>query len=70
MPTKSYGVDLIVDMKKDEKMKNIPVIVVTGTEANSLLSASLGEMTTSYLHKPVEEAEIQAALLNSIKVSL
>ena len=59
------GMDFIVDhLKKHEKFQNIPIIVTTSSDEDSLLKHSLKGLTYRYLHKPIEEEEIREAIDN------
>ena len=60
------GADLITDMLNNDQLKNIPIIVVTGTNKDSLVKVSYEKYVSAYLHKPVERNE----LFDSIKKCL
>jgi len=62
MPGKN-GADLINDMLAHEKLKSIPIIVVTGTKEDSFVKASFEQHVHAYLHKPIDKNK----LLKSIK---
>lgn len=62
MPDKT-GMDLIFDViRKNPSTKNLPVVVTTGVEPNSLISHSLKSFTFRYLFKPISIEELKEAL--------
>jgi len=57
------GADLINDMLADDKLKNTPIIVITGTAEDSFVKISFEKYVDAYLHKPIDKEK----LLNSIR---
>ena len=57
------GADLVTDMLKNNKFKDIPIIVVTGTSKSSLIKSVIKKYVHAYLHKPI----FKDVLLNAIK---
>ncbi|XOV95175.1 MAG: response regulator [Bacteroidota bacterium] len=62
MPEKN-GADLIVYMKSVNQLKDIPIIVLTGSGTESLLRTSLEPMVNHYLNKPVSPEQLLKVLL-------
>jgi CheY-like chemotaxis protein len=60
------GADFINDILKNNRLKDIPIIVITGTSKNSFIKTFFAEHIQAYLHKPIDKA----SLLNSIKEAL
>lgn len=61
MPEKT-GMDLILDvMQKDESLKDIPIIVTTGTKPQSFIADTLKSVTFRFLFKPVKVEELEEA---------
>lgn len=64
MPHKT-GMDLIVDeIQKNPQTKNLPVVVTTGIEPDSIVTFTLKPYTHRYLFKPVKQAELEEAILS------
>ena len=57
------GTDFINDLLKNTRLKEIPIIVITGVANDSFVNAFYKEYVYSYLQKPVDKIE----LLKSIK---
>ena len=55
MPDDWNGVDLIVQIRETNKLKDLPVIVITSTKINGLLQKSIENMVSYYLQKPVKQ---------------
>lgn len=56
------GLELLRELKKSEKLKNVPVVLVTteGTESKVLQALSLG--AAGYIRKPFTPLQMQEAL--------
>jgi len=67
MPDAWNGVDLIVHIRESNKLKDLPVIVITSTKINGLLQKSIENMVSDYLQKPVKQNLLKPAIINSIK---
>ena len=64
MPHKT-GMDLIIDeIQKHPKTKNLPVVVTTGIEPDSIVTVTLKPHTYRYLFKPIAEEELKEAILS------
>ncbi len=64
MPQKT-GMDLILDVfQTNPKTKNIPVVVTTGVESDSLITQSLKNLTYRYFQKPITIKQITDAFEN------
>ena len=48
------GADLINDMILHKQLKDIPIMVVTGTSEGSFVKESYEKYVSAYLHKPIE----------------
>jgi response regulator RpfG family c-di-GMP phosphodiesterase len=48
------GADLINDMICHKQLKDIPILVITGTSKDSFIKASYENYVSAYLHKPIE----------------
>ncbi|PCI94907.1 MAG: hypothetical protein COB15_12700 [Flavobacteriales bacterium] len=48
------GADLINDMIYDQKLKDIPIMVITGTPKDSFVKTFYERHVSAYLHKPIE----------------
>ncbi|MCO6500580.1 MAG: response regulator transcription factor [Vicingus serpentipes] len=59
------GADLMSNMFADEKLKNIPIIVITGTREDSFVKHSFEKYVHAYLHKPVDKVELFKAIESS-----
>jgi response regulator RpfG family c-di-GMP phosphodiesterase len=67
MPDKT-GMDLIVDViQKNPKTKDLPVVVTTGYEENSLVTFTLKPYTHRFLFKPIKQYELEEAITSIIK---
>lgn len=63
MPGKT-GMDFVVDeVLKDDKYKNIPVIITTNALPDSLASQVMKPLVFDYLIKPIEQEMIQKTIL-------
>ena len=56
------GADLMTKMFADERLKDIPIIVITGTREDSFVKMSFEKYVYAYLHKPI----VKDKLLNMI----
>lgn len=61
------GADLINDMLADEKLKSIPIIVITGTGKDSYVKASFEKYVYAYLHKPVDNKKLIASIKGCVR---
>ena len=61
MPDRN-GMDLIMDLKADEKTRNLPIIVITSVDTNSVLLKALEGLILGYLIKPVDPQELNYLL--------
>ncbi len=52
------GTDLISDMLANKRLKDIPVIVITGTKEDSFVKASFEKHVYAYLHKPIDKIRL------------
>jgi len=69
MPVMS-GIEAILQLKKSESTKDIPIIISTGIMIDSKhLSTALGAGAVDYLRKPVDAIELTARVENMLKLS-
>lgn len=61
------GADLIHDMLHHDCLKDIPIIVITGTKEDSFVKLSYEKYVYQYLHKPLDTPELKAAIYNCLK---
>ncbi|MDH5666910.1 MAG: response regulator [Nitrospira sp.] len=54
---KVHGLEVLREIKYDSELLNIPVIVLTSSEAQQDIDASYGSRANSYVTKPVELEE-------------
>lgn len=52
------GTDLINDLGKNERLKDIPIIVITGTPSNSMAETFYKKSVAAYLYKPIDKREL------------
>jgi len=56
------GTDLINDMLSNKRLKDIPIIVITGTREDSIVKTFYKKHVNSYLHKPIKREELLEAI--------
>ncbi len=59
---KENGMDFIVDLNAHPATKDIPIIVISGVEQNSLLLKALDGLVVACLRKPVDRDQLRATL--------
>lgn len=59
---KSGGWEVLERIKSDERLRNIPVVIVTGSEAEEDVAQSYRVRANAYLRKPVEPAAFLKAV--------
>jgi two-component system, chemotaxis family, response regulator Rcp1 len=65
MPKKT-GLELLMEIKSDEDLSSIPVVIVTSSEARSDIDDTLGLYANCYLIKPID-AERLILVLRTVK---
>ena len=60
------GADFINDILKNKRLKDTPIIVITGNTENSFVKISFEKYVHAYLHKSIDKTK----LINSIKEAL
>ncbi|WP_066627030.1 response regulator [Labilibacter marinus] len=69
MPLKD-GIDLINELKKDDKTKDIPVIILTGINCDSnSLKVALEAGAVDFLKKPFDIIELQARIHATLSIN-
>jgi len=61
------GADLINDLLECERLKHIPIIVITGTREDSFVKLSYEQYVHSYLHKPVDDIALKKAIYECLE---
>ena len=56
------GADLMSDMFAEKELKDIPIIVITGTSGDSFVKASFEKYVYAYLHKPINRDKLLKAI--------
>lgn len=69
MPSKD-GFELITVLKNEESTKNIPIIVLTGSNESNLKSKALNLGATDLLNKPLDPTDLVARIQNAINLKL
>ena len=59
------GIELLTEVKKDEMLKSIPVVMVTTEGSDKVMQESMGLGAQGYVKKPFRPEEIKG-ILNSI----
>ena len=62
------AVEFIYAIRDDERVADIPIVVVTSEESNEALYAALQAGATDFLRKPVDELELIARTDNMLKL--
>ena len=60
------GPDLIRHMMRDENLKRVPVIIMTGTNSTRMCSESFNAGAKAFLPKPFRTSQLQALLMTIV----
>jgi DNA-binding response OmpR family regulator len=63
------GLDLLDELRDDEDLSRIPVVILTGSDPAEMKSASLRRGAQLFLRKPAREAEILDAVAKLLNVA-
>jgi len=62
------GLDTLKNLKKNKAFSNIPIIIITGLQDESVLEEAFDYGSIDFLNKPVSKVELTARVLNAIKL--
>lgn len=64
------GLNILRELKKDNKTAQIPVIMVTGRYESELLATALEAGASDYVRKPIDSVEILARINAALKLAM
>ena len=67
MPEMS-GIEFLEIIKKDEKYKHIPVIMLTSQATKDKIMQAINAGAANYVVKPFEQNDLKTRIINSIKI--
>ena len=59
---KKHGFDVLKEIKEDEKLKTIPIVILTSSKSEKDILKSYSLHASCYLTKPVDLTEFMAAI--------
>ncbi len=64
------GLDILEALRADERMKHLPIVILTGTESAELRTRALNLGATDFLMKPVDVDELLPRVRNMLTIKL
>ncbi|MFT5524503.1 MAG: putative two-component system response regulator [Pirellulaceae bacterium] len=64
------GLDILEALRSDDKMRHLPIVILTGTESSELRVRALNLGATDFLTKPVDLEELLPRVRNTLTIKL
>ncbi len=62
------GVSFLKELRREERLVDIPVVIITGEESKEVLYRALGAGATDFLRKPIDDVELIARIRNMLRL--